>query len=38
MNLRGFVDFFKDLTRDRGEKVVWNALKNWGYDEDLYPI
>ena len=38
MNLRGFIDFFQDLSRDRGEKVVWNALKNWGYDEDLYPI
>ena len=37
MNLRGFIDYFTDLIKDRGEKVAWAALKNWGYDEDLYP-
>lgn len=38
MNLRGFIDFFTDIVKERGEKVAWILLKNWGYDEDLYPI
>ena len=37
MDIRGFIDFIKDLIDQRGHREVERLLRNWGYDEDFYP-
>jgi len=38
LTLGGFIEFFKDSIKERGEDVVWEWFEKWGYDKDLYPV
>lgn len=38
LTLGGFIEFFKDSIKEKGEDKVWEWFENWGYDKDLYLV
>jgi len=34
---RGFIQLIRNRVADN-EKLAWEGFRNWGYDEDLYPV
>lgn len=37
LDQRGFLELVRDKVCEN-EKLAWRAFRNWGYDEDLYPV
>jgi hypothetical protein len=37
LDQRGFLELVRDKVNEN-EKLAWRAFRNWGYDEDLYPV